>query len=486
MRKYKLMLSPDFGFEVSTGWLDNLRKGNLAAIYRVISFLSLVALAVGAALFPLISSTNIPVYNYVGYLLLLVSFLVAALLASMILVGSRRLVDPPMFMPALIFVFMVLCGLLFAPANPRNTFGPDYAKYLGGLWVMVLLALYYLITVFVNSKRKLALAKSALMVGLFVTVMLQVSKSGIGSELFTLSILSIPVLILFGIETRKLWVLIVSGVMALIAIIWGVRFTAGPEAWIALILGLVMTLLTWVAVKNWRVQFSPKNLGDDIRGLLERKTSVFAFLHNYTFPGLAIDILIFIVIVTVWMFVTRYQLASLFQAIIQDHVFAFRSMVDVKTLLIGSGVNNNFNLTMITGIIRYQGLLGLLAYTILSLSSFYIVLQSMADDVKQKISSHWSLPLAFIVFAVPIYGSIANPTTSLILVWWASVGLLAAKLIINRRDSIIYQVRQGLQIRNRKLDRFLPIIQIVLVVLVFAFWVYFATQLSAWTAKGLI
>jgi len=480
------MLSPDLGFEMSTGWLDNLRKGNISLVYRVLSFLALIALVAAIALFPLISTTNIPVYNYVGYLLLLVSFLIACLLATLILVGSRRLVDPPMFMAALIFVFFVLCGLLFAPANPRNTFGPDYAKYLGGLWVMVLVMLYYLTTVFINSSRKLNMAKVALMAGLIFTVAVQASKNGFGSDLFALSVLSIPVFILLGIETRKLGILVLSVIFALTALIWGVKFTAGPEAWVALILGLVMTLLTWLAIKNWHMKFDIKDFGDDLRSLLQRKRSIFDFMHKYTGPALATYVVIFAVIVFGWMLVTHYQLASLLQAIIQDHLFALRSWTDIKTLLIGSGVNNSFNLTMITSIIRYQGVLGIAAYALLALSSFYLALQAMTSDMKQKVSSHGSLPLAFIIFAVPIYGAIANPTTSLVLVWWIAIGLLAAKLILNRKDKIVYKVSQGLQIRHWNLDRFVPILQIISIILIFGFWIYFATQLAVWTAKGLI
>jgi hypothetical protein len=100
--------------------------------------------------------------------------------------------------------------------------------------------------------------------------------------------------------------------------------------------------------------------------------------------------------------------------------------------------------------------------------------------------------LIVIVFAVPAFGLIANPGMVLMILWWASVGLLAAKQIWDNKNVVLYQVREHSTIKfpfvhfTLVLDKYLPIIQIVLIIAVFASWVYLLSIVAGLATQGLI
>ncbi len=484
MRTYRLMLSPNYGVEISPEWIAKLRKGDLTPIYRAISSLTLGVLLAAAALFPLLTNWASAEFGYTTYLIVIVTFLVASLIAMLILVGTRRLSDPPLFMPALIFVFLVLAGLLFAPANSRNTFGAAGIKYLGGLWVMCLLGFYYLITVFVNTGRKLRWAKFALMVGLVVAAVMQLFASTGNSVLFPMVVIAVPVLGVFAVETRRSWISIISGIAAVVALIAGLKFAAGPQPFIAVFIAGVMTLLCLLAAENWQLKFDVAQLRSDFMTMIKRRRGLRTFVKNNLFVLLVGGGLVWLVITIAWMVLNHFAFGDLVQATLQSYVTAFQTLTSVKAIIIGNGVGTTVAGNLIANVIMNQGLVGIIAYVIMAVAGFYLALQRVAAEVAAK--SLWSLPFIFIVFAAPILGLLANPGIVVIILWWAVLGLLAAKQIWDHHNLVLLEIRNQLTIRSFILDRFMPIIQVVLVLVVFGFWIYLMTIVAAMAVQGLI
>ncbi|MCA9379113.1 hypothetical protein KC640_01670, partial [Candidatus Dojkabacteria bacterium] len=158
MSKLKLAFSSKHSYVLDMAPLAGVFRGRFALLQRILTLLALTYIVLSTLLL------GVVILGYstldsalLAALLNSVIVLTAVWLGLMLLCGWSYVVDPPLFVPVLVFALLVTVTYLLSPGltgqagNPANTFGVVGTKMISVAGLSASIFLYYFVNAFVNT-----------------------------------------------------------------------------------------------------------------------------------------------------------------------------------------------------------------------------------------------------------------------------------------------------------------------------------------------
>ncbi len=477
MRKFELLLPGDNRVTFTNKWWVELRQLNPAALISLLSGLGFTLLMGFVVLLPFIFSAAPTVeIKFAYYLLIVILGLLGCTIGLILVSGWRALVDPMGLVGMLVFALVSILAFLFAPATVGNTLGSSSAKYMGAIYLMVLIALFYFSVLFSSTKRRLQILITSFLValGLMFLVRWLVGISGVIVEQ-TVLFSALQVLITSSTIVWLTGVLLAPRrwkyVCALLAILSTVlTFSSDAQyvlsAWLEFIvlIGLMLYLLLQLRQQHWQVKTLVSNFAHDLKLFTKRQINFGTLVARSQTVLLAMAVIGWTLLTVRWFNIHNLNLLFI-QDLVNDYRNAFISWVDIQSLLVGRGAGVALQSNTVATAIVYQGVLGLIAYIVLIGNGLMLAVHSWhkTTDWKIKAIALWSMvaSLLFVVTRVHI---------ALVILWWISLAIMAASYLKFDPKSKLAAVKTW-QLGRFKISRLLPRVQFVVVIILFVLWI---------------
>lgn len=500
MRRYRLQIG---GAAVNLSAPDFQRGGGFFGLVRDLvsnlgAYLITIFLAV-VSLIPIFHANFDSVILYYG--LYAVILLLAGWAIVSILVGSKFTIDPPLFVPVLLFALLTTTAYLLSPndplrpTDPRNTFGVDGARFIAAIGVITFIFLFYFFVTYLRSAGKILWASRALLFGaaLVPVVYLLVTKLKI-SVLFSAQMdvigmflaLWIPMsllLILFRpLRKSAQALLIVSFVLSVWLSFQDFSLINSFVTTITLIVSLITYLWFRSDEFNGLGKYFRENIGATFTG--EKNWQEFIFKTRAAwFLGF---ILVWIVIVLLTAITNKYNIGVVVNSIAADYSGAFQTLKDARTLIVGNGAAAKLTGVSFADVVSFQGLLGIFAYIIITVAvvrTSFIKLKQYLQSVKGSNSSAWVwFP---VIIGVPLLALIAQLNMLVALLWWVGATLLSAELVSQLKEKEM-TVWETWKLKSKALTRVIPIVQIVVIFVISVVAITLVNMLTDLFIKGVI
>lgn len=450
MSKLKLALAPKHSYVIDTKPVGEMFHGRFGLIRNLLA---------GGAILYLVLSILLLGVTVIGYdkvdsalmagLLNMVVVLSAAWLGLMLLCGWAFIVDPPLFVPILVFALLVTASYLLSPTlsnqggNPANTFGISGAKMISVAGLSASIFAYYFINVFVNTAARLR----AFFLGLIWGVVLLAIMATIGAEanIVTLSsqaeldaskylLMMVPSIFFFLLLGKNnnwgFWAAVVG-----IVLNFYVALNAPLAMWVWIIGAVIgiAVLVVLATMTGFSISESFKTLRKSTVQALSGQASVASVFLNSPVLSLAALFIIYLIVMVVAFVGAKLQFATEASKLASDYQLAFAGITDVRTLLFGGGAVSNRVTAGLADIIAYNGLLGLVAYLLLWGSVIRLALQRMLIGLTEKSPRYEVVVLLPILLGLPLLGIFTAVPALGWWVWWLAVGYLTADLLITKR-----------------------------------------------------
>jgi hypothetical protein len=433
MRTFKLLLPGDQSVTFTNKWWVELRKGNLTSLVSLLSVVSFGLLLGFVVLLPFVFTASPDVETKMAYYLL---FVVLGLLGTTIglifLSGWKVLVDPVGLVGILFFALLSIMAFLFAQATKGNTLGAPTMKYLGAIYLMVLIALFYFTVLFTNTRRRFALLLNAVLISFMLVLVARffyeiggvIVERDLLTNVFYSTITTSSFIWVMGVMYGNRFWKYVSAILLAIAL-W-LSFASKPQnlsvgAWsqIAVLIALVLALLIALRSKQWQVGNAISQLRHNIVFLLKRDINLGTFLSRSEVILLAAAVVGWLVLMVVWFANNRLGL-QIFPDLITDYRNGFTELTDVTQLLVGRGAGINLKDATLSSVVGFQGLLGLLAYAILIISTIVLAVRTFAKSVNWKVRAiaGWLVITALLMLVTKVY-------LFAVILWWVGLGIMA-------------------------------------------------------------
>jgi hypothetical protein len=433
MRTFKLLLPGDQSVTFTNKWWVELRKGNFAALISLLSVVSFSLLMSFVVLLPFIFNSSPDVETkFAYYLLFVVLGLLGTTICLLFITGFKVLVDPVGLVGVLFFALLSIMAFLFAQATKGNTLGAPTLKYLGAIYLMVLIALFYFTVLFTSTARRLGLLINAFLIS-FVLLLLAKFFYEIGGvivehdllvNVFHGTITSSAILWIMGVVYgNRLWKY-VSAVLLIITL-W-LSFANNPKtlsvgAWaqVAVLIVLVIALLLALKSHRWQIGNTFTQLRHNLVFWVRREINFGALLARSEVVLLIGVIVGWVVLMIVWFGNNRLGL-QIFPDLVTDYRNAFTELTNVTQLIVGRGAGIAVKDATISTVIAFQGLLGMLAYAVLLISTISLAIRTWARSESWKVSAiaSWLVVTALLMLVTKVYLFAA-------ILWWVGLGIMA-------------------------------------------------------------
>lgn len=393
----------------------------------------------------------------------LVFVLIIAILAIIVLSGWRYLVDPPLFINVLVFALLVVGGYLFVPlvdpssvgqVSGSNTFGITGVKYLGGLFVMGFVMLFYALHMFVTTNARFSTLAQAFALSVVLAMIVLAFDASLTTTVATVSMVAFPFGLLYSLYGSGRWL----AALSLVASVFAAAFIALNAANLAFMLIPFLVLITTVfgllAINNWVLRAPELNL---------RKGLINAIQTNALFVLLLVIGLWFATSV-VWLLSNSAGLNQYLQGMGNAFQAVFAQLDQIGLLLIGVGATKTPAVTTLLSIILYQGLVGLLAYLLLGVSSLVALRRAISYEHSNPREIKYSVALGSVVIIVPLLALFTIVDMYLVILWWLSFALLCIRPLLNSLPEHLLASR-NLNIFKLKLGSKLRWIQLIILLI---------------------
>lgn len=484
MRTYRLQLGNSiwqFSSPLEGGWVK--------VALRVMNFLALGSVVLGLIMWPMINYYFRPAESmYIYYMAFWATWLTGLAIWKIILFGWRYLIDPALFLPILIFSFIILSGLLFAPANVANTFGKDGAKFLSAVAVMSAIAIYYFGANLLNGTTIRGWLLKLLVVGSIFTNLLTLSGWTSDIKSISLSAAMLPFLLLYFIHGTNLLLRLLS--LASVIISAQQVLNTDSNVWIILSVLIVSIILVfvWLISHRWQIDNPIKQLNVTWRLIQDGKKPWIAIIDENSLSWIVVFILVWLVLFVNWGIQNQLQLINELEILSKTYTGIFQSMTDVQKLFFGRGAGISLQGTTAGFIIAAQGLIGLSAYLILGGNVIYMsvknVIKSIREGSKDNDNTSVSFILMPLLLALPILSGFIRLTTLDFIIWWS--GIMVLGNIISNVDRPSLVMAKSAQWRNYDLTKLLTWWRLLSLIVILAIVVIVINALQLQVRAGIL
>jgi|GEM_PF-4829685 len=504
MAKIRLKLSEtttvDYNFTAS--WWTQLRNFNLSPIFRWLSWAFLAVLSITPlVLYAAWGFTN-PQSAQLHTVLTLGGAALLLLLAWMVLIKWQHFADPPMFLGVLIFALVQIAILLTnattSSNNQINTFGSADTKSFSGVAIMAFVAIFYTAVVSLNTQRKRRLIGASLLAALALITLNIVVTSDVrlatDSMLVAAAWLVSTAILLGGYRKSLLVSAIVVWLFSTYQLFFGINEVLTLP--VVLIITSVYAFLSFrkekVSVKKgWKQLWS--NLQEFIAGDLT--WPMFVRKHQ-AHLWLCVTI-IFAVFTFIFMMQgplssslvavqgnqgTRFtELTSFISVEATKLSTIWQSLVSGGKLLFGFGLFYQPQTGTILTILASTGILGMLAYSVLSGSAVYFAVKQWFGAKTATWAGLW-WP---VLLLLPLYNLAHKIDLTSLFIWWIMFAHLASIEQWHKQPKL-YRLWETVTFRNKTVSKPLAVAQFIVVTLLVILLVIFVRSLNDLLLKGVI
>lgn len=501
MRRYRLQIGSQ-AINLSTPDLQGLTKGRFGFIRDLVSKLGSLLISLFLVSVALLAIFHI---NYESVLLYYGLYAVILLLAGWaivsVLTGSKFTIDPPLFVPVLLFALLTTTAYLLSPNNPlsptdpRNTFGVDGARFIAAIGVITFIFLFYFMVTYLRSARRITWASRAVLLGaaLVPVIYLLVTRLKL-FVMFSAQVDAVSLLLAVWIPVNLLLVLfrpmrkvaqlglILSLVLSVVVSFQDFTFVNSFATSVVLLIILVMYLWHRSDEFDGLGKYLKENLSVTFTG--EKDWQV--FISESRALWMAGFVIVWILLSVVATIVNKHNLASVVNGVVADYRTAFQSLIDIRTLVVGNGAAAKLTGTTVTDIISFQGLLGVIAYITITVA----VIRVWAQKVKQYLSgakglTSFSWVWFPLIITLPLLALVTKLNMVVALLWWVMVAMMSAILMLQYREKEV-ALWETWKVKSANLARVLPFAQIVVIVVIVGVGITLINMLTQLFVQGVI
>lgn len=497
MAKFRFQLSETTNVEysVSSSWWQQLRSFNLSPIFRLISWIFLLAVAV----LPFVLYSNWGLANaqsaQLHSLALVGGGALILLIAWIILVKWQHFADPPMFLGVLIFAFSQILILLTNTTTnvgyQLNTFGSNDTKMFAGVAVMALTAIFYGLVITSNTARKRRLIGVALLSALALislNIVLSAATALPTNSMLIASSWLVATAILFGGYRRAL--LLIGTFVWIITtyqLFFGVnQILTLPSILVILIFGAVLNIRKYqINIRNgWR------EFGNEFQNFIAGTTTWPQFVVKYQARLWVLMAVVFALATLVYMLqpgfatqtINRFSEAGNFISSEANRLSTiWQTLQQRNALFEGLSFEYAPQPGTILSILASTGILGMLAYAVLSGSAVYY---SIKEWYKAKYAT-WAGLWWPVLLLLPLYNLAHKIDLTALFIWWIMFAHLSA-IEQWQKQPKLYKVWETVTFRNKIVSRPLAIAQLIIVILLVIFLSVFVQNLNNLLARGVL
>lgn len=497
MAKFRFQLSETTNVEysVSTTWWQQLKSFNLSPIFRLISWFFLIALA--SLPFAIYASwgLNNAQSAQLHSVALIGGAAIILLIAWVILVKWQHFADPPMFLGVLIFAFAQILILLTNTSTnlgyQLNTFGSNDTKMFAGVAIMALTAIFYGLVITANTARKRRLIGVALLSALALISLNIVVSAGVAlptnSMLIASSWLVATAILLGGYRRALLVVGIFVWLITTFQLFFGVnQILTLPSILVILIVGAVLN------VRKYQINLRDgwREFGKEFQNFIAGTTTWPQFVVKYQARLWVVVTIVFALATVIYMLqpgfatqtINRFTEAANFISTEATRLSTiWQTLQQRNALFTGLSFEYSPQPGTILSILASTGILGMLAYAVLSGSAVYY---SIKEWYKAKYAT-WAGLWWPVLLLLPLYNLAHKIDLTALVIWWLMFAHLSA-IEQWQKQPKLYKVWETITFRNKIVSRPLAIAQIVIVILLIVLLAVFIQNLNNLLTRGVL
>jgi hypothetical protein len=365
---------------------------------------------------------------------------------KIIIFGKDFKVDPPGFVPVLIFaLFVVFSGFLSTLLQEESnftTFGNDEIRSFSSIFVMMMVGLFFVVNVNIRDLSSIKKAVFLLTTSFFITLL--ISLTGSLNKFSGLIILSSVIFFLsLGLLFHSIWR--VLGILSFFVIFYTFVLTDAFYSFNSINYSVLLFLSLITILIQIGILISSFYSNIDSTTKLSMSQFWKTVKRKALNEELKLTTFFLIYVIISFFFVYSVFSTSHFNSFLtkvadnySDYFSYLRSSFNqnenfYKKLILGSynesvGLSTNSNsltnISLMLSILRFQGLLGFGAYVILYVYALLVSIKSIASVAKRK-NMIFSIPLSFFIIWVILYSFMGYPGIFLVVVWWIILAILS-------------------------------------------------------------
>lgn len=474
MKKIKLFIpmlgKKNYEFYIFDLSLKNNTVGMIAL--KLLYFFGYLFLLLSFFIIPFSNIFNSTVDSDSGVLkalILIVPLCVGVFLATAVLNGKRKFIDPPFFLPILLFALgTTTSSVLVSLPSLSNTFGSPNIRGLAGVTVISMMAIYYLSSIYLHNRELYRRAFKLLIAGIITYITLVfVNKY---SELMTYENLTLGIGALGGIfvltkSTPHLrsWKFAMAIVVALMyfyaflnvkATLISLNFILIPA-----VFAFVILLITLYLSKR---SFYKVILEDTKRNFSHLKSRRFNFWEFFRLLSVWAIILMPVVLILVLIFANAGNAAGL--SIISDSLktttdsltsISNYASTNFSVLLFGAGADSlRLSSSLVGNVILTQGLLGIISYIFLMTYTIVAIARFVYNNFKT--GGNYIIPsfLLFISSLIAFESLFIYVGIKLIYIFWVCLALITVRYMHKSKKNFVRLSSEDFAINELKVGKF--------------------------------
>jgi hypothetical protein len=398
------------------------------------------------------------------FLIISIPVLTAVYIAVLILNGRSKLIDPPFFIPVLIFALCTTtASVLTVPASIANSVGFIGYRSQSGLVVMLIVASFYLINVYINDlklfRRSVKIILSGLLLAGFAMLISFANLAALQTNFWPLAVLILTGSIISLTYMRKFRLTFFS----IVVIFFMIALSSTPldkttyatlsQIIFSHIVSSVGILLTLHISNKSLLKSKLLNIFNFLRGIIrDRRIDDYKkFRDVFLISSIASTLLLVVLLIIVSAFGV-VSISTLFSPLISlsDSFQQLIASKDFSKVVFGLGVDSYIQSgSFLVNILKTQGLLGFAGYLFIWIygirqSSLYLKYSLAHNNIYKLVAF-----LAYVMMFIPVLSVFIYPGLQLHLLWWTSFALLAvfSRLSKSKLESSVITI-SDLKIRS--------------------------------------
>lgn len=491
--KFKFREFPNKVFKLPFPEISLKREKFFKTILDLFYILSLASVFLLPALLVLTNIFNTtferePQY-LINYLIVSTAVLTSLFLGKLILAGKKVVIDPNGFIPVLLFAL----GLIFTAVTSINvgsssTFGNSSTKMFSGLFVMILVSIFYFISLYIGNNtllKRFTRLFSALFLFWYVLILVIgiLDSSNITTFLFDLFfVLVISLTVILAIKNTRLsyWYKVLFAIILFSVLFYYLGSTLDFLGYLVAIfiifnIGLFLIWLSFLQPGILRFKRNFKEFVSISKELfITRKPSKLLRIKSlYTISHLLLFLSPFILsIVLIVVIATNNINIRLFTETLESFKSSILSignntatLENFRTILTGKGVAAfSFALPFFSNVIQIFGLLGIVAYGLIVTFGVKLALSTLK---KYGLFSTTKFFVSSLFIFLTLYFVFVTPSLFQFLIWWILFTILCIYQNSKNRDLKLDAVDFYLKLRGKTYKGEYLILRTVLILLLF-------------------
>ncbi len=491
--KFKFRELPNRTFKIPFPEISLKREKFLKTVLDLFYTISLVVVFLLPVFFVLTNIFNTafesePQY-LINYLIVSMAVLTSLFLGKLVLAGKKIVIDPVGFIPVLLFAL----GLIFTAVTSVNvgsssTFGNSSTKLFSGLFVMILVSIFYFVSLYISNST-LLLRFNRLFFALFLFWYILILATGIldysniTSFLFNLFfVYVISLSSVLAVKNVKLSYLY-KAVLAIIMFSVLFYYLGSTIEFLGYLLAVTLIFniglfIIWISLLQsgflrFRRNFTELiSMGKELfktRNLTKflRIKSLYTVTHLLLFlsPFILSTVLVVVIAINNVKISLFTETFESFKSSILSLGNNTASLENFRIILTGKGIASfSFSLPFFSNVIQIFGLIGTVSYGIIVIYGAKLALTTLK---KYGLSSTTKFFVSSLLIFLTVYFVFATPSLFQFLIWWISFTILCIYQNSKARELKLDVVDFYLKLRGKTYKGEYRILRAVLICIVF-------------------